>query len=163
MRCRIPLFFLLLSQFAVATNKIPIGKLLERMIHRSTLVEPGSKPFYMKATISESANDKSEFNGSVEEYWMSPTKWRREIKLRDFSQIRIVNGEMVYEENKGDYFPVHDEMLAKEIVDPLPQTAVDLLNKLNMTATEPGSGQGQCMAEQYFNDADGVQRRALLR
>jgi hypothetical protein len=53
-------------------------------------------------------------------------------------------------------------MLAKEIVDPLPQTAVDLLNKLNMTATEPGSGQGQCMAEQYFNDADGVERRALL-
>jgi hypothetical protein len=30
----------------------------------------------------------------------------------------------VYEENIGDYFPVHDEILANEIVDPLPKTAV---------------------------------------
>jgi hypothetical protein len=162
MRYQIPLIVLLLSQPSVAANRIPIAKLLDHMIHRSTLVEPGSKPFYMKATISEKANDKSEFNGAVEEYWLSPTKWRREIRLRDFSQTRIVNGEMVSEQNNGDYLPVHDEMLANEIVDPLTQTAVDLLNRLNMTAAEPGSGHGQCMAEQYFNDAEGAERRALL-
>jgi hypothetical protein len=87
MRCRIPCSFVLLlflSLAAAGANKIPVGKLLDQMIHRSTLVEPGSKPFYLKATISDRGDAKSEFNGTVDEYWLSPTKWRRVVKLRDF-------------------------------------------------------------------------------
>jgi outer membrane biosynthesis protein TonB len=163
LRARIPFVLLLLSQLAAAgSNKIPVGKLLDEMIHRSTLAEPGGRPFYLKATISARDDDKSEFNGTVEEYWLSSTKWRRVIKLRDFSQTRIVNGDVIYEDNNGDYFPLHDEMLANEIVDPLPKSAVDLLDKLDLVATEPGSGEGQCMAEKYFNDADGRETRVLL-
>src|ERR1022692_114721 len=113
MRSRISLILLLLFELpAVGAGKIPVGQLLQRMIQRSTLVESGSRPFYLKATISDRDDDKSEFNGTVEEYWLSPTKWRRVIKLRDFSQTRIVNGDMIYEDNNGDYLPLHDEMLA---------------------------------------------------
>lgn len=163
MRSCIPLALLLLAPLAGAgADKIPVGKLLDQMIHRSTLAEQGGRPFYLKATISDRNDNKSEFNGTVEEYWLSPTKWRRVIKLRDFSQTRIVNGDMIYEDNKGDYFPLHDEMLANEIVDPLPKSAVDLLNKLQLVATEPGSGEGQCVAEKYFNDPDGRETRVLL-
>ena len=157
------LVFLFLSELAVASaNKIPASKLLDEMIHRSTLAEPGGKPFYLKATITDRDDAKSEFNGTVEEYWVSPTKWRRVIKLRDFSQTRIVNGEAVYEDNNGDYFPLHDEMLANEIVDPLPKSAVELIKKLDLAGPEPGSGEGQCMAEKYFNDAEGKETRVLL-
>lgn len=163
MRSRVPrVLLLLLSLAAAGANRIPVGKLLDEMIHRSTLVEPGSKPFYLKATISDRGDAKSEFNGTVDEYWLSPTKWRRVVKLRDFSQTRIVNGDMVYEDNSGDYFPLHDEMLANEIVDPLPKSAVDLLNKLGLEATAPGSGEGQCMSEKYFDDENGRETRALL-
>ncbi|MGP0018615.1 MAG: TonB family protein [Candidatus Sulfotelmatobacter sp.] len=132
------------------------------MIHRSTLAEPGGKPFYLKATITDKDDAKSEFNGTVEEYWVSPTKWRRVIKLRDFSQTRIVNGDAIFEDNNGDYFPPHDEMLANEIVDPLPKSAADLMNKLELMGAEPGSGAGQCMAEKYFNDTEGRETRVLL-
>jgi hypothetical protein len=65
------------------------------MIHRSTLAEPGGRPFYLKATITDKDDPKSEFNGTVEEYWLSPTKWRRVVKLRHFSQTRIGNGDKV--------------------------------------------------------------------
>lgn len=148
---------------AVASaNRIPVSKLLDQMIHRSTLAEPGGKPFYLKATITDRDDAKSEFNGTVEEYWQSPTKLRRVIKLRDFSQTRIVNGDMIYEDNNGDYFPLHDEMLANEIVDPLPKSAVNLMNKLELMGAEPGSSAGQCMAEKYFNDAEGRETRVLL-
>ena len=142
MRCRITLIVLFLSQLAAAAgaNKVPVSKLVDQMIHRSTLAEPGGRPFYLKATITDKDDPKSEFNGTVEEYWLSPTKWRRVVKLRDFSQTRIVNGDQVYEENSGDYFPVHDEMLANEIVDPLPKPAVDLMNQLGLMGAEPGSG-----------------------
>jgi hypothetical protein len=163
MRSRLLLVLLFLSSLAASgANRIPVGKLLNEMIRRSTLVEPGSKPFYLKATIGDRGDAKSEFNGTIEEYWLSPTKWRRVIKLRDFSQTRIVNGDLIYEDNSGDYFPLHDEMLANEIVDPLPKSAVDLLNKLGLEATAPGSGEGQCMSEKYFDDEDGREIRALL-
>jgi len=96
---RFCLMILLLSQLASASaNRVPVSKLLDRMIQRSTLAEPGGKPFYLKATITDKDDPKSEFNGTVEEYWLSPTKWRRVIKLRDFSQTRIVTGDQVYEE-----------------------------------------------------------------
>jgi len=154
---------LLLSQLASASaNRVPVSKLLDRMIQRSTLAEPGGKPFYLKATITDKDDPKSEFNGTVEEYWLSPTKWRRVIKLRDFSQTRIVTGDQVYEENNGDYFPVNDELLANEIVDPLPKSAVDLMNQLGLMGAEPGSGRGQCMAEKYFNNSEGRETRVLL-
>ena len=55
-----------------------------QMIHRSTLAEPGGRPFYLKATITDKDDATSEFNGTVEEYWVSPTKCHRVIKLRDF-------------------------------------------------------------------------------
>ena len=154
---------LLLSQLSVAgVNRVPVSKLLDQMIHRSTLAEPSGKPFYLKATITDKDDAKSEFNGTVEEYWVSPTKWRRVIKLRDFSQTRIVNGDAIYEDNHGDYFPLHDEMLANEIVDPLPKSAVELMNKLELMGAEPGSSAGQCMAEKYFNNAEGRETRVLL-
>jgi TonB family protein len=163
MHSRILLMAVLLSQLAsAAANRVPVGKLLDQMIHRSTLAEPGGNPFYLKATITDKDDAKSEFNGTVEEYWLSPTKWRRVIRLRDFSQTRIVNGDLIYEENNGDYFPVNDEMLADEIVDPLPKSAVDLMNQLGLMGSEPGSGQGQCMAEKYFNNSEGRETRVLL-
>jgi TonB family protein len=163
MRSRLLVIALSVSPLLVAgANRIPIGKLLDEMVHRSTLVEPGSKPFYLNATITDKDDSESEFNGTVEEYWVSPTKWRRVIKLRDFSQTRIVNGDAVYEENTGEYFPVHDEMLANEIVDPLPKSAVDLLTRLDFTASEPGSGQGQCMAGKQFTDEDGQKPRVVV-
>lgn len=154
--------FCLLSLTARSATRVPASRLLDEMIHRSTLVEPGGKPFYLKATITDKDDAKSEFNGTVEEYWVAPTKWRRVIRLRDFSQTRIVNGDMVSEDNNGDYFPLHDEMLANEIVDPLPKSAVDLINTLGLMGAEPGSGEGQCMSEKYFNDSDGKETRVLL-
>src|ERR1700683_4519310 len=150
MPSRLLVVFLFLSQLGCAREKkIPASKLLDEMIRHSTLAALGGKPFYLKATITDRDDGKSEFNGTVEEYWVAPTKWRRVIKLRDFSQTRIVNGDAVYEDNNGDYYPLHDEMLANEIVDPLPKSAVELIKKLGLAGPEPGSGEGQCMAEKY--------------
>jgi hypothetical protein len=42
-----------------------VSKLLDQMIHHSTLAEPGAKPFYLKATITDKDDAKSEFNGTV--------------------------------------------------------------------------------------------------
>jgi len=146
-----------------AAKKIPLGILLDDMIRRSTLAEPGGRPFYLKATITDRDDRNSEFNGTVEWYWLSTTRWRRVVKLRDFSQTRIVNGDHIFEDNNGDYFPVNDEMLASEIVDPLPKDAVELVKKLDLTAIEPGTGDGWCpIIQKYFKDTDGQEQRVVF-
>ncbi len=163
MRSLLLVTVVLLSQLAAAAgNRVPVSQLLDQMTHRSTLAEPGARPFYLKATITDKDDARSQFTGTVEEYWLSPAKWRRVITLRDFSQTRIVNGDQIYEKNNGDYFPTTSEMLANEIVDPLPKSAVDLMNQLGLTGAEPGSGQGQCMVEKYFNNSEGRETRVLL-
>ena len=48
------LIVLLLPQLSVAgANSVPVSKLLDQMIHWSTLAEPGGRPFYLKATITD--------------------------------------------------------------------------------------------------------------
>jgi hypothetical protein len=62
MRSCVLVMLVLLSQLAsAAPNKVPVSKLLNQMIHRSTLAEPGAKPFYLKATITDKDDAKSQF------------------------------------------------------------------------------------------------------
>ena len=64
MRFRLLLLVFCLSQLAASsTKRIPVNKLLDQMIRRSTLVQPGGQPFYLKATITDRDDEKSEFNG----------------------------------------------------------------------------------------------------
>jgi hypothetical protein len=62
---------------------------------------PGSKPFRLKAEIVETTNPKSEYQAKVEEYWVSPEKWRRSIEAPGFTQTLIVNGDQVSEKDTG--------------------------------------------------------------
>jgi hypothetical protein len=162
MRRYLPLLLLCSSIALAGPKKIPVGELIDQMVHRSTLAESGAPAFYVKATIREDKDPSSANNGTVEEYWTSPTKYRRVVKLRDFSQTRIVNGTQVFEENTGDYFPVDVELLANEIADPIPARTADLFKKVDLEATVPGQGKGQCMAEKYFKNEDGNEERVLL-
>jgi hypothetical protein len=106
MRLRTLLLLLVLPQLTLAApTRVPVGKLLEDMIHRSTLAEPNGRPFYLKATFTDKDDPESQFTGTMEEYWVSPTKWRRVIKLREFSQTRIINGDLYSKRISATTFP----------------------------------------------------------
>jgi hypothetical protein len=53
MRSCLLLVVLLVPQLSAAANRVPVSKLLDQMIRRSTLAEPGGTPFYLKATITD--------------------------------------------------------------------------------------------------------------
>jgi hypothetical protein len=74
-------------------------------IKLSKITAPGSKPFHLKAVVSEPGNRTSDYKGEIEEYWMAPDRWRRTVKTADFSQTIIVNGDNVYEQSAGAYYP----------------------------------------------------------
>src|SRR5271170_5868375 len=80
---------------------------VKKAVERSTLDQPGTKPFHLKATLAPSLErDKaSGLTGEVEIWWVSPTKWKRELRSPEFHQLEVVDGARDWQKNEGDYFP----------------------------------------------------------
>jgi hypothetical protein len=73
-------FALGVSALAGDGDRVPLGDVAERAVQQSKLTLPGSKPFHLKAEIVETTNPSSEYQAKVEQYWVSPTQWRRMIE-----------------------------------------------------------------------------------
>jgi len=105
-----------------------LTKDIKKAVERSTLDQPGTKPFHLVATIAPSFDrDKdSGRSGSVEIWWASPTRWKRELRSPQFHQVEIVDGPNTWQKNEGDYFPQWLEQTALELICPIP-TLEDVL------------------------------------
>ncbi|HEX7287004.1 MAG TPA: hypothetical protein VF532_12530 [Candidatus Angelobacter sp.] len=101
-------------------RKIAIGEAAQGAVQQSRLTLPGGAAFHLKAHIAETTNAESAHTAEVEEYWVSPEKWRRTIQSPGFSQTLIVNGGQTQETNFGDYYPFWLRDLVTAIFDPLP-------------------------------------------
>lgn len=103
------------------------------------MTSKGNAPFYLHAEIVETTNPKSNYRGEIEEFWVSPEKWRRTIKSPDFSQTLTENGENTSEEDTGDYFPwwLHD--LLDAIFNPLPM--LDTLKAVDAKMPKPSGSE----------------------
>jgi hypothetical protein len=107
---------------------VSVGEAADHAVQQSKLTLPGGTPFHLKAHIANSGAPKPEYTADVEEYWLSPEKWRRTVETAGFSQTLIANGGQVSETTKGDYYPfwLHDMVTA--LLDPLPM--VDQLKSM---------------------------------
>src|SRR5215471_14453153 len=78
-------------------------KLIRKAVERSTLNQPGTVPFHLKAQIAPSLDRDRGSNrfGEVEIWWASPTQWKREVRSPDFHQIAIMNGSHEWQKNEG--------------------------------------------------------------
>jgi Gram-negative bacterial TonB protein C-terminal len=141
---------------------VPLTDVLRELVKRSTLAEPGGKPFYLRAKVVDTKQADWEYNSEVEEYWLSPTKWRRTVRSKGFSQTLIVDGEQRFEQNTGDYFPPAVERQIESLVDPIPVNVFQAFEKLSMEIQEPDGKPGQCFADQYFDDQHGERVRAAV-
>jgi hypothetical protein len=84
-----------------------LAGLVKKAVEKSTLDQPGTKPFHLKAIYAPSfERDKdSHREGEVEIWWESPTRWRREVRSPEFHQLTIVGGVHQWQKNDGAYFP----------------------------------------------------------
>lgn len=92
----------------------------EAALRRSSLTLPDGKPFHLRAVVREVEEHDSSYSATIDEYWASPTKWRRTIESPEFSQTRIVDGTAVSEVNRGDYVPIWLSNFVAALFDPLP-------------------------------------------
>jgi len=96
---------------------------IKKAVHRSTLDQPGTKPFHLKAVLapSRARDNDSGRTGEVEIWWKSPTEWKREVRCPIFHQVQVVNNGQVWQKNEGDYFPEWLRQTAVELVQPIPR------------------------------------------
>ena len=95
---------------------------VKKAVEKSTLDQPGTKPFHLKAILAPSLAREmgSGRTGEVEIWWAGPDKWRREVRSPDFHQIEIVSEGKDWQKNDGDYFPEWLRQIAVALVKPLP-------------------------------------------
>lgn len=127
------------ASLAGDTKSVPLAEVAQHAVEQSNLTTPGSAPFHLKAKIVETTNPDSTYKGEVEEYWVSPEKWRRTISSPGFSQTLIANGDQISEQNKGDYFPWWLNDLITAIFDPLPM--LDSLSKVGASMQKPSGSE----------------------
>jgi hypothetical protein len=120
----------------------PTATPLAPTLIQASLISPGSRPFHLKAIITERGDPTS--MTEVEIFWAAPEKWRRTIQSKtEFSQTLIVNGDKVFEHDSDDYFPLWSQTLATAMVDPKSvldafQPGDRLITKANTGADESG-------------------------
>ena len=64
-----------------AAKSLSLGEAAEKAIQQSQLTLPGSAAFHLKATMADVNGTHPEYKADLEEYWVSPTKWRRTIPI----------------------------------------------------------------------------------
>ena len=98
------------------------AKRVSEAAKRSTLDQEGTKPFHLKAVIAPTSDRDRDSGrtGTVEYWWESPTRYRREVICPEFRQIEIVDGTHRWQKNDGSYFPEWLREIAVALVKPIP-------------------------------------------
>jgi Gram-negative bacterial TonB protein C-terminal len=121
---RILFFLLALSVFTSATAAHPknIVKRVQKAVATSTLDQPGTHPFHLKAVLapSQDRDNNSGRTGTIEIWWKVPGEWRREVSCPNFHQVQIVSGSQTWQKNDGDYFPNWLSEIANALILPVP-------------------------------------------
>jgi hypothetical protein len=120
-RCRIAILAAMVV-WPILGHAEDLVKDVKKAVERSTLDQPGTKPFHLRAVIAPSfeRDKESGRSGEVEIWWNSPTQWRRELRSPEFHQIEIVDGANDWQKNEGDYFPEWLRETAVALVKPVP-------------------------------------------
>lgn len=114
---------LALSLCAITVHAEDLAGRVKKAVQKSTLNQPGTRPFHLKAVLAPSydRDNGSDRTGEIEIWWESPTKWRREVRCPVFHQVEIVNEGRVWQKNDGDYFPEWLRQTAIELINPIPR------------------------------------------
>lgn len=94
---------------------------------------PGARPFHMRVTfhaysgIDFAPRGKSEImtgNGTYEEWWLTPRKWRREVSFGSYHAVEVFDGVRKFQAS-FDYEPSRVLMLLRGLVYSIPRYLVE--------------------------------------
>jgi hypothetical protein len=145
------LFFLLVAAGAqeAGDKVVSIAQAADNAVQQSKLTLAESPPFHLKAHIASAGAPKPEYAADVEEFWVSPEKWRRTVQSAGFAQTLIANGDKISEKLTGDYYPFWLHDLVTALFDPLPM--VDQLKSMQgqLEIPEDSAKSNSCLNMQF--------------
>lgn len=119
-----PIFFficvLCATHVRAQDRTLSIADAVDNALKQSQLTLAGSAAFHLKASITNTAHPGADYKAEIEEYWLSPQSWRRNINSATFSQTVVADGEKISETDRGDYYPFWLNDLVTAIFNPLP-------------------------------------------
>jgi hypothetical protein len=124
---------------------VSIAQAADHAVQQSKLTLAGGTPFHLKAHITNAGTSKPEYSADVEEYWVSPEKWRRTVQSANFSQTLIANGDKVSEKLTGDYYPFWLHDLVTALFDPLPMADQLKLMQGQLEIPEESANSSSCV------------------
>ncbi len=100
---------------------VPMKDVLSKALGQMLLTNPGAHPFHLKIVVSEPENPQSPYQGTIEEWWVSPDQWRREVTATDglHQTIVFVDGKKT-EQDEGAYFPLWLRRFVLAAFNPVP-------------------------------------------
>src|ERR1051326_1183233 len=128
---------------------VSIAQATDHAVQASKLTLPGGVPFHLKAHIANTGTPKPEYSADVEEYWVSPEKWRRTVQSSGFSQTLIANGDKVSEKLTGDDYPFWLHDLVTALFDPLPMADQLKLMQGQLEIPQDSAKSNSCMNMQF--------------
>ena len=114
----------------IRQTSVRLGDALKKALEKTSLTGQDSRPFHIRVIVSEPANSQSPYQGTIEEWWSSPTEWRREVTTKQgIRQTIIVADGKKSERDEGDYFPLWMRSFVTALFDPQ-EMAPPLLNQI---------------------------------
>jgi hypothetical protein len=148
------LFFLAICVAAQGQQVVPFEMAARDAALKSTLAQPGGASFHLRAVISDQTNHDPQWDAEVEEWWISPTRFKRTFHCSRFAQSLVVDGAKVEEKNAGPVFPELLRNLTIELTDTIPR--LDELEALHLSVASPDGMPGQIVTRYTIPTTDGA-------
>lgn len=118
------------------SHDVSLSAALKDAIKKSSLNDSGTPPFHLKAIAAPAYSYSPNLTADIEEYWVSPKKWKRTIHTPDFDQTVTVNGGKRFESDSSPYFPEWLNQIVTALFDVAPPHTVNEIDGLNKRMTE---------------------------
>ena len=149
----------LAGALVVHAQQSPLEQVVRVAAEKSSLALPGHAPFHLRASIADEKAGDPQWTASVEEWWQSPTEYKRVFHSAEFSQVLTVHGAKVEEHDDGAAFPELLRNLTSELTVTVPH--YDGLAALHQTVDTPDGKPGQIVAKWDIVGTDGTVSKAI--
>ena len=134
----------------IKRTSVPLGDVMDKALAKGSLLGDGARPFHIYVSVSEPENPASPYQGTIEEWWASPSQWRREVTVKDgVRQTIVVTDGKKTERDEGDYFPLWLRNFVSATFDVVPDAAAWRASGGSIPQIAEGSNSGACARAKF--------------
>jgi protein TonB len=153
--CCVALFLCLASPLLIALAQTSLAPedpaaFLALAREKNGLDSPEVQPWHLRGTYTFfDRSGKVDDSGVYEEWWVSPSKYKRSFTSSKFTQVEYANGTGLYRVGSQDWAGGNEMLLRADLLDPLPESEVLKEFKLQRHTDSIANGKFDCVTLSY--------------